>query len=59
MNRFAVQVFMMDEWMWVTNPVNETDTKNRVLVTFDEKDKAEQEAKKYEKSRVVELENEI
>lgn len=55
MNRFAVQVFMMDEWMWVTNPVNETDTKNRVLVTFDEKDKAEQEAKKYEKARVVEL----
>ena len=55
MNRFAVQVFMMDEWMWVTNPVNETDTKNRVLVTFDEKDKAEQEAKQYEKARVVEL----
>jgi len=49
---------MMDEWMWVTNPVNENDTKNRVLVTFDNKTDAEIEAKKYDRARIVELENE-
>jgi len=48
----------MDEWMWVTNPVSETDTKNRVLVTFENKTKAEVEALKYDKARIVELENE-
>ena len=58
MNRFAVQVYTMDEWMWVTTPVSDTDTKNRVLVTFENKTKAEVEALKYDKARIVELENE-
>ena len=59
MIKYAVQVLMNKEWLWVTVPVEGQDSSQRVLVTFETQEQAEQEAKKYNKSKIVRLEDEI
>lgn len=60
---FGIQVFFNKEWIWLSDPIDATQPEKRIATSFNTEDEAktaaEYWASKFEKSRVVKLENEI
>ena len=58
MIRFAVQVNVNEDWLWVTKQDPNGNSSQRILVTFDSQQEAEVEAKKYNSAKIIRLEDE-
>lgn len=59
---YGIQIFYNNEWIWLTDPIDASEPERRIATSFETIEKAktsaEMWASKFEKSRVVKLENE-
>jgi hypothetical protein len=55
--RYAVQVFLNEDWLYVTTPHPNGVEGDRMLVTYNSKEEAEESSKQWSKFRVIELQD--